>query len=77
VPIVALTPDDATRRRLSFVWGVTAITAHPADGALADVLAFFREPLRRTGLVPEGAPVVVTAGWPFGATTNLVHATTL
>jgi pyruvate kinase len=75
-PILALTPDEAVRRRLSLVWGVTAVTVPwyaDADAGLAG----FREPLR--GVVPAGAPIVITAGYPFGhgGITNLVHVTTL
>ena len=78
VPIVALTPDEAVRRRLSLVWGVTAVTASWFADTDA-LLTGFRGPVRATRLVPEGAPVVVTGGWPFGgpAATNLVHVTTL
>jgi len=77
IPILALTPDDAIRRRLSLVWGVTAITAPwPADDA-GTLLCHFRTPLRATGLVADGAPVVITAGWPSAGTTNLLHVTTL
>jgi pyruvate kinase len=78
IPIVAITPDEVVRRRLSLVWGVTAVTVpwfRDTDAALAG----FREPVRGTGLVPQGAPVVVTAAWPLAgpAVTNLVHVTTL
>ena len=78
VPIVALTPDESVRRRLSLVWGVTAVTV-PWFADTDAMLAGFRAPVRATGLVPDGAPVVVTGGWPFGgpAATNLVHVTTL
>jgi pyruvate kinase len=77
VPIVALTPDEAVRRRLSLVWGVTAVAAPWFTDVAA--LAGFRDTVRATGLVAAGAPVVLTAGWPFGhpGTTNLVHVTTL
>jgi pyruvate kinase len=77
-PIVALAPDDAVRRRLSLVWGVTALTVSWFADTDA-LLAGFRDPLRRTGLVAEGAPVVLTGTWPFGgsAHTNLVHVTAL
>jgi pyruvate kinase len=77
IPVIALTPDDGVRRRLSLVWGVTAITAPwPADD-IGKLLAHFRPILRKTGLVADGATVVVTAGWPTAGTTNLLHVTTL
>jgi pyruvate kinase len=78
IPIVALTPEASVRRRLSLVWGVTAVTVpwYPH----ADVmLTGFRDAVRPLGLVPDGAPVVVTAGWPLAepGTTNLLHVTSL
>jgi pyruvate kinase len=76
-PIVALTPDATVRRRLSIVWGVTAL-AVPWYGQGAVLLERFREPLRGSGVAPAGAPVVVVGAWPFGVpgTTNLVHVAT-
>jgi pyruvate kinase len=78
VPILALTPDEAVRRRLSLVWGVTAMTV-PWYADTDALLAGFRDPVRASGLVAAGAPVVVTAGWPFArpGLTNLVHVTQL
>jgi pyruvate kinase len=76
-PIVALTPSEAIRRRLSIVWGVTAL-AVSWYGQGAVLLERFREPLRECTIAPHGAPVVVVGAWPFGApgATNLVHVTT-
>jgi pyruvate kinase len=78
VPVVALTPDESTRRRLSLVWGVTALATSWFDDTDA-LLARFRDAIRPTGLVPAGAPVVVIAGWPFAdaGTTNLLHVTAM
>ncbi len=79
VPIVALTADESVRRRLSLVWGVTAITAPWLAGTEAAVLDRFRDSVRATGVVPAGSLVVVTGGWPTGrpAATNLVHVATI
>jgi len=77
MPIVALTPDDAVRRRLSLVWGVTALTAPWPGHDIETLLGHFRGSLHATWLVATGAPVVFTAGWPLAGTTNLVHVTTL
>jgi pyruvate kinase len=73
VPLVVLTRTEEVRRRLSLVWGVTAVVS-PLVGA-PDLLDAFRDPVRATGLVPSGATVVLAGGWPFGkpGTTNLVH----
>ena len=76
VPIVALTPSEVVRRQLSLVWGVTCLLV-PWQTEADAVLARFREPLRASGLVPVGATVVLTAGWPQAHSTNLVHATAL
>ena len=78
MPIVALTPEEPIRRRLSLVWGVTAVTVRWFADTDA-LLSGFRVPVRATGVTAEGAPVVITAGWPFAgpASSNLVHVTTL
>ena len=77
-PVIALTPDESVRRRLSLVWGVTAVTVPWYDSPEA-VLRNFREPVLATGLATAGATVVVTAVWPgtAGGHTNLVHAAML
>lgn len=78
IPIIALTPSDEVRRRLSLSWGVTAVTVPWYDGG-ESVLDRFREPVLETGLVKKGETVVVTAGWPFAqpGITNLVHLATI
>ena len=74
MPVIALAADDAVRRRLALVWGVTAV-AVPLYADAKTMLERFAEPVRATGLVPAGATVVVTAGWPFAksGTANLLH----
>jgi pyruvate kinase len=74
IPILVLTNSEQVRRSLALVWGVTALAA-PWFSETSPVLERFRESV--TGLVPKGATVVVTAGWPFArpGTTNLVHVT--
>jgi len=76
IPILVLTNSEVVRRRLSLVWGVTALAA-PWFNENASVLERFRESVR--GILPSGSTVVVTAGWPFArpGTTNLVHVTTV
>ncbi len=78
VPIVALTPDEVVRRRLSLVWGVTAVTV-PWFGDTESLLARFREPVLATGLVRPGARVAIIAGWPLQApgVTNFLHVATV
>jgi pyruvate kinase len=76
IPILVLTNSETVRRSLALVWGVTALAA-PWFNETAPVLERFRDSIR--GIVPEGATVVVTAGWPFArpGTTNLVHIATV
>jgi pyruvate kinase len=78
LPVVALTASEPLRRQLSLVWGVTAVTV-PWRADPEATWSEFRTAVRATDLVPPGARVVVTAGWPFGqpGMTNLVLVTTL
>jgi pyruvate kinase len=78
IPIIALAPDEAVRRRLSLVWGVMPLTAERYGDFLTD-MEHFREAVLATGLVPQGSLIVVTAGLSTGepAKTNFVHATRL
>jgi pyruvate kinase len=78
VPVIALTADERVRRRLSLVWGVTAVPVPPATDARR-ILDTFRAPVLATGLVSPGATVVVTASWPFSQTgaANLLHVATI
>jgi pyruvate kinase len=76
IPILVLTNSELVRRRLSLVWGVTAISA-PWFTEKAPVLERFRESV--ASFLPVGSTVVMTAGWPFArpGTTNLIHVTTV
>lgn len=66
-PIIAATHDAHTWRRLSLVWGVEPwrLDRLPPDfdGAATGLLAS----LRQSGRLASGAPVVLTAGLPFGS----------
>jgi pyruvate kinase len=73
-PILALTPDLATARRLALVWGVHAVhgpvvegVREMIEGACATALA--------EGFGGEGEIVAISAGLPFGVpgNTNLLH----
>ena len=78
MPVIALVVDDAVRRRLALVWGVTTV-AVPRYADAQAMLERFAEPVRRTGLVPDGSKVVITAGLPFGTpgAANLLHVATV
>ncbi|MCJ7750837.1 MAG: pyruvate kinase, partial [Armatimonadetes bacterium] len=73
VPIIAVTPDVATQRRLALAWGVRALLAK--RGKSTDELILHAiDRAREEGLVVEDDVVVVTAGVPAGipGQTNLV-----
>jgi len=72
-PIIAVTPDVATQRRLTIAWGVYPLVAtrgRNTDELIVNAIARGRE----AGLVKEGDVVVVTAGVPAGVSgrTNLI-----
>ncbi len=73
VPIIAVTPDVATQRRLALAWGVRALLAK--RGKTTDELILHAiGRAREDGLVAEDDVVVVTAGVPAGVPgqTNLI-----
>lgn len=78
IPLLAVTPDNKTLRRMALVWGAVPLSMNPADG----VEAMERQALQRcmhAGLVREGDVVVVTAGLPLHVpgTTNMVKVTVM
>lgn len=78
VPIIVLTPTETVRRRLSLVWGISAVRAV----TWGDATRFLHElgaPVCGTGLVRSGDLVVVIAGWPLAqpGITNLLHVATV
>ncbi|MEQ6026513.1 pyruvate kinase [Streptomyces salinarius] len=74
IPLLAFTPEPATRSRLSLTWGVETFLGPHADStdAMVDQVD---ELLTRYGRCEKGDVVVITAGSPPGVsgTTNLVR----
>ena len=73
VPIIAVTPDVATQRRLALAWGVRAIVAR--RGKTTDELILHAVGrAQEEGMVVQDDVVVVTAGGPAGipGQTNLI-----
>jgi pyruvate kinase len=73
-PVLALTPNAATARRLSLVWGVHAVVtrdAHDIDDMAKRACKFSN----REGFSQEGDRVIIVAGVPFGTpgATNMVR----
>jgi len=74
VPVAAATPEEATARRLTLVWGVVPLKIDPQDNP-EDLAAASVQAAREAGLVKPGDRVVLTAGLPFWkpGTTNLIR----
>jgi pyruvate kinase len=77
-PILALTPSQATARRLSLVWGVHPIPTETAQ-TMTEAVANATDLARRSGFAERGDRVVLVAGVPFGRSggTNTVRVATV
>ena len=64
-PIIAISDDLATLRRLNIVWGVRGVHIGGLDGDSDKALQHIQEELLAAGLVRRGAYVVLLAGQPF------------
>jgi pyruvate kinase len=76
-PILSLTPNIATARRLSLVWGVHSV--HIEDVAnVTEMTERACEMARRDRFAADGQFIVAIAGMPFGSsgTTNLIRIAT-
>jgi pyruvate kinase len=74
-PIVSVTPDLATARRLALAWGVHSVhVPHDVDDVPGMVQAACTL-ARAEGFAQSGDTIVIAAGMPFGkaGTTNLLH----
>ncbi len=73
-PILALTPQPATARRLALVWGVHALPFEEVHD-VAEMVEHAARAVLSQGFGSAGDAVVVIAGLPFGqrGSTNLLH----
>jgi pyruvate kinase len=73
-PILSLTPDVRTARRLALVWGTHAVEVHEL-GHLSDIVDRACDIALREGFGLPGEIVAIAAGMPFGVagTTNLLR----
>ena len=73
-PIVAITPNVITGRKLSVVWGVHCVVAEDAHD-LDDMVERAGSIAFRDGFVRAGQRVIIVAGVPLGipGTTNMVR----
>ena len=73
-PILALTPNRDTARRLSMVWGVHAVVTKDANN-LDDMARRAAKFANREGFSKQGDRIIIVAGVPFGTpgATNMLR----
>jgi pyruvate kinase len=73
-PILSLTPEVSTARRLALVWGVHAVLIDQIHD-VGEMVKWANRTAVIEGFAGAGADVVIVAGLPFGerGTTNLLH----
>jgi pyruvate kinase len=69
VPILALTPGAATRRRLALSWGVHSVIAEEIRH-VDEISERAIEQVRRCELARPGDAIIITAGTPLGMSGN-------
>jgi len=74
VPILVLTPDQRTARRLGMVWGVHVVKTRDVD-SFEEMIAKAKRMVMRQQMAAQGDRIVITAGVPFGVpgATNVLH----
>ncbi len=77
VPIIALTPNVRSARRMALSWGLHCVLVPEVDRFKMAVVSAARV-AREHGFATEGDRIVVTAGIPFGVagTTNILRVAT-
>jgi pyruvate kinase len=73
-PILSITPNLATARRLALVWGVHS-TVSPNVSSVVEVVSAATQIAQREGFAQPGEQVTIAAGMPFGesGSTNLLR----
>lgn len=74
-PILALTPQRSTARRLSLAWGVIPLHFPEHLRESSEMINRATDAARQAGLATTGDTIIVIAGLPFGrsGSTNLLH----
>jgi pyruvate kinase len=77
-PVLALTPNPATARRLAVVWGVHPIGSQDIH-SMTEMVGRASRAAQMEGFAKAGDEIVVTAGVPFGTpgTTNALRVATV
>ncbi|HMM60070.1 MAG TPA: pyruvate kinase alpha/beta domain-containing protein, partial [Candidatus Rifleibacterium sp.] len=68
-PVFALTPREATCRRLSLSWGVTPILVKDIRNT-DEMIAMAEKTLKELGIAESGDVIVIVAGVPLGVKGN-------
>lgn len=73
-PVIALTPVEATRRRLNLVWGIETMSV-PRYNSMDEIFNNTTLFIARSGRFKPGNRIAITAGTPFARTglTNLLQ----
>jgi pyruvate kinase len=64
-PILGLTPNNETARRLALTWGVHPVVA-PVTHSMTETVAVATKIARTEGIAEPGQDIVIVAGMPFG-----------
>ncbi|WP_222876237.1 pyruvate kinase [Terrihabitans soli] len=74
VPIFCLTPKIEVARRMSYVWGVSAVVTQDLE-KVSQIVAFATDVAKKYDAVKDGDIMAVTAGMPFAqsGSTNLLR----
>jgi pyruvate kinase len=64
-PILGLTPNNETARRLTLTWGVHPVVA-PLTHSMTETVAVATKIARTEGIAEPGQDIVIVAGMPFG-----------
>ena len=77
-PMLVLTPDQDTSRRLALLWGAHAVPTKDI-GSFEEMIAKGKRMALRHGFGGPGSRLIALAGVPFGTlgSTNLIHVVTL
>ncbi len=77
-PVIGLTPDVATARRMAFTWGVHALIT-PLTHSMTETVSRAVRLAQQEGFANPGEEIVVVAGVPFGkpGTTNALRVASI
>ena len=74
VPLLVLTPNQATARRLGLLWGAHAVYTKDVSN-FEEMVGKSKRMALRQGLASSGDKIIIMAGVPFGTpgSTNMLH----